>query len=83
MDGQYSIFDYHPEKKKPYEYSFKRYVGQKVRASFSCKDNTPGKIYTVKSIEPYYTIIVDDRGKEYAGTNCTIAPVNDEEWEKT
>lgn len=79
MEGQYSIFDCHPGKKKPYEYSFKRYVGQKVMGHFTGGD----VLLTVKEIEPYYTICTDAHGKEYAGTNCTIAPVNDEEWEKT
>ena len=63
---QYSIFDM-VEERKPYSYSFKRYIGQKVRASFT------DKILTIKEIEPYYTICTDGE-REYAGINCTIWP---------
>ncbi len=74
---QYSLFD-EINKGKPYSYGFKRYIGQKVVGNF-----TGGKvILTVKKIEPYYTICTDERGREYAGTNCTLAPLNPEEWEK-
>ena len=73
---QYSIFDA-INQGKPYSYHFKRYIGQKVMGHFTGGD----VLLTVKEIEPYYTICIDRHGGEYAGTNCTLSPVNEEEWE--
>lgn len=48
MEGQYSLFDNAPiRKRKPGEYSFHRYIGQKV-SSF-------GKTHTIVGIDVYYT----------------------------
>ena len=69
---QYSLFDYLEEKPKPYSYSFKRYIGQKVRATFT------NEILTIKKIEPYYTICTDGK-REYAGINVTIYPADENE----
>ena len=74
MNGQYSIFN---EKGKPYSYSFERYIGQKVEF---WRDNPP-TIGTIKRIEPYYTI-VEVNGREWAGINVTIRPVDEKERSK-
>lgn len=72
MKGQLSLFDIRPDnhKRRPCEYSFKRYIGQRVKF----RGQTTG---VIKSIEPYYTIISTSRG-ELAGTPTTIWPVEEE-----
>ena len=75
---QFSLFDI-MDTGKPYSYGFKRYIGQKVVGHFT----GGGVVLTVKEIEPYYTICVDDHGREYAGINCTLSPLNPEEWNKS
>lgn len=65
---QMNIFDYKP-RLKPYEYSWNRYIGQKVCDIY-------GRLLTVKSIEPYYTICTDGV-RDYAGTSTTIYPVEE------
>ncbi len=69
--GQLSLFDL--GEKKPYSYSFKRYVGQKVVF------NSTGEVWTVKRIEPYYTICSDGKS-EVVGINVTIHPLDPAEW---
>ena len=68
MKGQLSLFGMADKTAKhPYDYTFQRYIGQKV---VFWRDGIIGKIV---KIEPYYTIV--DTGKCYmAGTNTTIAP---------
>lgn len=70
MNGQLSIFDIRPaeQAKRPCDYSFKRYIGQKVCASF---DN---KVHTIAEIEPYYTITSDGM----VGTPSTIWPAEEQ-----
>lgn len=72
IQGQLSLFDTPAFEGKPYSYNFKRYIGQRVYATFGEK----GKVYTVKEIEPYYTIITDGH-RYYAGINVTIYPVEE------
>lgn len=70
--GQYSLFDYcvDPENFKPCEYSFKRYIGQKVGGDFS----PTKKMGTIVKIEQYYTII--DVGDRFmVGTPHSIWPI--------
>lgn len=81
MKGQLSLFDIPSEKgkKKPYEYGFKRYIGQKVHISISEGDF----IGEVVKIEPYYTEIkIKGYPHILAGTPTTFGPVNKNEWEK-
>ena len=73
MDGQYTIWDIQGPTKKPCEYSFPRYIGQKVRFF------RDGKVGTVTEIGPYYTT-VNIGGREYAGTPTTIVPGKEGEW---
>ena len=63
MDGQLSLFDVE-KKKRPCQYSFQRYIGQKVIV----QDGVIGKIV---KIEPYYTLVAAD-GKIWALTPTTI-----------
>jgi len=75
MNGQLSLFDIQTgnEKRKPYEYDFFRYIGQKVELW------REGKVGIITKIEPYYTdVLVDD--EEFIGTPTTICPVNKEEY---
>lgn len=80
MEGQLSLFDLPREKgkRKPCEYSFKRYIGQKVKIHI-----TEGEyIGEVTKIEPYYTHIrVPGYPHILAGTPTTCGPVNKEKWE--
>ncbi len=71
MNKQTTIFDlnFNNPNKRPCEYSFQRYIGQKVRISV-----TEGKLEgKIKGIEPYYTII-SVKGREYAGTPYNTYP---------
>ena len=75
-DGQMNLWDCMSankpeEKRKPYEYDFNRYVGQKV---WVFDDRGNRKEATVKKIEHYYTI-VDCYGEELACTSNNLALV--------
>ena len=74
MTGQMSIFDLGAEeperKRKPCEYSFKRYIGQRVQL-----DN--GMYGKISTIEEYYTVIESDNGRYLIGTPTTMAPVEE------
>lgn len=75
IEGQMSLFDIHneTEKRKPFEYGFKRYIGQRVmfnRVMFN--DALVGEI---TEIGPYYTTVKTDDGEVLAGTPTTIAPL--------
>lgn len=74
MDGQYKILDMldSDTKKKPYGYSWNRYIGQKVRIN--------NEIGVITEIMPYYTIIhVERTHRILAGTPTTCYPVDDTE----
>ncbi len=76
MEGQLSLFDIHNGTKRPCDYRFKRYIGQKVNISISEGDF----VGEVIRIEPYYTIIrVPGYPHLLAGTPTTFGPVNKEE----
>ena len=79
MAGQYSIFDMMPSESKPYEYHFKRYLGQKVKFSTGMI-SLENKTYSIKEIQNYYTIVVDDKGEEFVGTPTTIYPEREDEF---
>ncbi len=70
IEGQLSLFDIRDttKKRRPCEYSFERYIGQRV----VFKGGIAG---TVTEIEPYYTTIKTDDGGELAGTPTTISPL--------
>ena len=75
-DGQMNLWDCMSvnkpdEKRKPYEYSFNRYVGQKV---WVFDDRGNRKEGTVTKVEHYYTI-VDCFGETFSCTTLNIAPV--------
>ena len=77
MQGQMTIFDIHNGKRMPYDYRCMRYIGQKVHLMAA-----PDKIFTVKKIEPYYTIVTDDEnGEECVGTPTTMWPEDKNEKE--
>lgn len=81
MKGQLSLFDIPQEKgkRKPCEYGFKRYLGQKVHISISDGDF----IGEVIKIESYYTLIkIKDYPHILVGTPTTFGPVNKAEWEE-
>lgn len=80
-EGQLSIFDIQnpQQRRRPCDYGFKRYLGQKVHISISEGDF----IGEVIKIEPYYTHIqVSGYPHILAGTPTTFGPVNKDEWEK-
>ena len=66
MNGQFSIFDIE-NKKRPCDYSFQRYLGQRV-------EMLNGEKGIITGIQPYYTEIMGDDGKLYAGTPSTCYP---------
>lgn len=74
--GQMTIFDIPKEqnKRRPCEYSFQRYIGQRVRLYSSIEGIVRGTIVEVKS---YYTIIKSNC-KLYAGTPTNTAPDTEE-----
>ena len=69
MEGQYSLFDNAPLRKKrmPSEYAFRRYIGQKV-SSF-------GKVHTIVGIDKYYSFFED----RTIGTPHDTLPVDPKE----
>ena len=69
MNGQYELFSIMPPKKrKPCEYSFQRYIGQKVEDSHGT--------HTIKSIEQFYTFYEDGM----VGSPHDMSPVNRDEY---
>lgn len=71
--GQMSIFDIHTDHNwKPCEYRFKRYIGQRVRSKSKYGVQYIG---TIVSMEPYYTNIRTDDGREIVGTPYDVEPV--------
>ncbi len=65
MNKQATIYDlnFNNPNKRPCDYSFQRYIGQKVKISVT-EGVLEGKI---TEIEPYYTTVLI-KGREYAGT---------------
>ena len=71
MDGQYTVWDIVGPERKPCEYSFPRYMGQKVR--LSC-----GAVGKIVEIMPYYTYVhVEKNHTIMVGTPTTMAPMED------
>lgn len=80
-DGQIELWDYlgidkraFGVKLKPWEYRWKRYIGQKLVLGTGCDE---GKIVTITGIEDYYTFAVNEDGEEYALTNTTCYPLEE------
>lgn len=71
--GQITIFDIpaDPHKRRPCEYSFKRYAGQRVCVGNYGEEPKQGKI---TKIEPYYTHVTTDSGKLIVGTPTNTWP---------
>lgn len=66
MQGQFTIWD-NDKPARPCEYRFRRYIGQRVRCcGMYCSHY--GETGTIKEIKPYYTIWINDSGKEVVGT---------------
>ena len=78
INGQYTIFDIREEGKprRPCEYSFERYIGQRVRLP-DAYDRKTGQITCVHGkiveIEKYYTTVRATDGQMYVGTPTTMA----------
>ncbi len=72
MKDQMNLFDYKKpgHKSKPYDYSFNRYIGQKVKFWIT------GEVGKIIEIGPYYTSVLCDH-VVMAGTPTTICPVED------
>lgn len=73
INGQLSLYDYltDQENLRPCDYSFKRYIGQKVGIGYA---GYPTKIGVITDIEPYYTIV--DAGDRYMiGTPTNMWPI--------
>lgn len=70
MDGQFSIFDVgiKQDRRKPCEYAFARYIGQKVA--------TNRYVGTICKIEPYYTHIRTADGEVVAGSPHDLVPLD-------
>lgn len=75
MDGQLTVYDL-GKKKRPCEYSFQRYIGQRVR--LHCTEGTIEGV--IEKIEPYYTYIkAEDKELYYAGTPYNVSPAEGSE----
>lgn len=74
MNGQLSLFDIRDStsKSRPCEYTFQRYLGQKVKFNSYLHDDS---IHVITAIEKYYTILDDGA---WVGTPTTIHPVETE-----
>lgn len=66
MNGQFSIFDL-DDKKRPCDYRFQRYIGQRVELLHGIKG-------AIINIQRYYTEVLGDDGRLYAGTPSTCCP---------
>ena len=75
IPGQMSIFDFidRPAKRRPCDYRFHRYLGQKVYLR-----GREG-VFRVRAIFQYYTHVVDGHGEPWIGTPYDIWPVNEKE----
>lgn len=76
MDGQISVWDYLTSitpKRKPYEYSFQRHIGQRIEIYLQ----GDMKIGIITEIDPYYTIVSVD-GEEFVGTALNVYPYETE-----
>lgn len=77
LNGQLTIFDNPDNKKRPCEYSFRRYIGQEVvfiTGWEKLKGMKPKAYGRIIRIEPYYTFVKTTGGKELVGTPGTIYP---------
>jgi len=78
VNGQYSIYDMpHNGEKKPYGYSFQRYIGQRVKMKNHGDPEEYAVYGKIVEIGPYYTIITDGK-RLYAGTRYNLSPVEGE-----
>lgn len=77
MDGQLTIFDIRqPGERKPYEYDFQRYIGQRVHISATSGDY----IGVITEIGPYYTeVAVKELDCLLCGTATNVYPVDESE----
>ncbi len=67
MDGQFTLYDIN-KKKRPCEYSFQRFIGQKVRVR--------GKVGIIVEIEPYYTTVLQENSDSLiCGTPYDLTPL--------
>lgn len=75
IEGQINAFDFlKTERKRPCEYDFVRYKGQRVCVFFRTR-----YIHgTITTFDDYYTEIRDDDGKEWIGTPTNTIP--EERW---
>lgn len=73
IKGQLSMFDIlgPEEKRKPCEYKFQRYIGQRVRSKSKYGADYVG---TITGIGPYYTDILTDDGREIVWTPYDVWP---------
>ena len=77
IEGQMNAFDFMTkERKRPCEYDFIRYTGQRVCVFF----RTNYIHGTVTAFDDYYTEIRDDAMKEWVGTPTNTIP--EERWEQ-
>ena len=74
MKGQMNIFDQPKENRKPCEYMFYRYIGQKVLLRSGVEGIVVG-------IDSYYTTVKTAGGLR-VGTPTTTAPVDKEDYFK-
>lgn len=78
VPGQISIFDVLPKSrpKRPCEYGFARYIGQRVMGWHGYDGRAITGILKITEIKPYYTIAVDENGEEYALTPTTMKVID-------
>lgn len=72
MNGQMNIFDT-GKAIRPCDYSFKRYIGQRVK--FKTYGHRISQIGRITAIDKYYTFVKLENGKTIIGTPTTIIPV--------
>lgn len=74
IEGQLSIFDIldPEEKRKPCEYTFQRYIGQRVRSKSKYGVDYVG---IITGIGPYFTDILTDDRRQIVGTPYDVWPL--------
>jgi len=76
MKGQLSIFDIIPDgKRRPCDYHFKRYIGQRVRLMFGSYFDHDVREGVIKEIIDHYFTLVRINGRDYIGTPYSLSEV--------
>lgn len=79
MEGQLSLFDFfdnvQSQKRRPCDYKFKRYVGQRVNIMIGAYRGQAARNGVIKEIIDSYYTLVSVGNKEFIGTPYNLSEV--------